>query len=165
MATIESKIKNATLKGFDKGLVSNVTNEALKDKEFPILKNWDTDNRGGFVRRLGYKNIMPNPSIDGVQQGYIQFIAKPYGIEDIDQLFNFENHLTPKETETALETRLLAVSGKLYLVETSEKTTEVFKTSDVFIPEKRGWIKEITFSNVDELEVSNDSFGKLKLMR
>ena len=162
MAMQEERIKKLILKDFDKGLVSNVTNEALEDKEFPLLKNWDTNNRGGYVRRLGYGDIMPSPAIEGTQQGYIQFIAKPYGILDLDQLFDFGNHITPKETETAQETKLLAVSGKLYLAENDITGIGEIKTESIFKPELINWEKTIALDTSDDtISLENDSTGAL----
>jgi len=163
MAEQDSRIKKVLLKDFDKGLVTNVTNEALKDKEFPLLKNWDTNNRGGFVRRLGYENIMPTPAIEGTQQGYIQFIAKPYGLSNLEKLFDFGSHITPKETEVAQETKLLAVNGKLYMVENDISGNGELKVDNVFQPDKDGWGRTISIDTVadTEMKIENNSTGEL----
>ena len=163
MADENQGLKKIDFKNYDKGLVSNVTNEALDDKELPILKNFDTNNRGGLVRRLGYRDIMPDDEVfDGVQQGYINFVAKPYSIEDYDMLFSFDKHVSPKETETAQSAKLLAVDGELLLVETNISGPGELKISTVFIPEDRNFTRDITFDNLtDSIIIENNSFGKL----
>ena len=103
------------LNQFRGGLITNVSNDALQDEEFPLLENVDFDNRGALVRRLGYSDITPTveslqkkyPTLTqqeiesrfneqnfiGNQQGYFRLISKPYTITgtptfDLVPIFN-----------------------------------------------------------------------------
>lgn len=167
MADDNKGLKIVGINRFDKGLVTNVTNEALDDQALPFMKNFDFDNRLGLVRRLGYKNIMPDIStytnFEGTQQGYFQFIGKPYGIDDLDQLFQFENHIKPKETETVQNVKLLAVSGKLYLVENNITGVGEVKESSIFIPENINWSRSLSMGSLDDTTINNNVSGNLIL--
>jgi|GEM_PF-2671663 len=122
------------LNSFRGGLVTNVSNDALANEEFPILENVDFDNRASLIRRLGYKNIVPtieslerkypflstseiesryNANVfNGRHQGYLRLIGRPYTSDD---LYDFGNHSLPLFNARKFETRLSAVDGALYI--------------------------------------------------
>ena len=98
-----AEMREFSLDQFKGGLVTNVSNDALGDEEFPILQNVDFDNRAALIRRIGYSDITPTvdslvekyPELTreqieerfkeqafvGFQQGYFRLTAKPYEVE------------------------------------------------------------------------------------
>ena len=132
------KLQEFYLPEFRGGLVTNVSNDALGNEEFPLLENVDYDNRAALIRRLGYKDVTPTveslqqkyPDLTkeeiearfneeafvGFQQGYFRFTAKPY---EAQGSANYD--LTPTFTNSN-QTRN-EVTGELYDVQASTEIT------------------------------------------
>lgn len=159
-------LPKVVIKDFSKGLVTNVRNEKMADNEFPILKNWDFETRGGITRRLGFADIKnSNTAFNGNLQGYIRFIAKPYRLKDLGNLFDFNAHSVPLETDPTQEFILLAVNGKLKLhekVSTSLGTT--IATFDKFEPKNLGWDETVIVDPDEALILTNNSNGDLNVV-
>jgi hypothetical protein len=155
-----SRFKKATIQDFSKGLVSNYGNRSLSDKQFPLMKNVDLNRRGSLVRRLGYKDIMPDLVPDGKVQAYIDFSARPYSIDEVSQQFQFQNHTSPKETDLAINSKLIAIDGKIYLVDLDTAISYDYRPSFNFNPVKRNWQQEFLTSEDGSFETFNNELGE-----
>jgi hypothetical protein len=57
-------------------------------------------------------------------------------------MFDFTTHLSPIETDDAQKMKLLAVAGKLYILEVediSAASTSDVENAEQFLPEEYGW--------------------------
>lgn len=96
---------------FSGGLNSEISNDRLKDSEFPILENVDLAGRGSAKRRYGRTEVFasyPYDIVNGIAQGMFHFYRKGQTFPDT----------------------IFAVSGKLYVQEAGSTTIQEIVMSD-----------------------------------